>query len=312
MSNAYSTDSTQAFLSEWERLTSKATRLLRSSELEGNWLHETTALVAEARHAVFCHPDMALFVALQSNALTVDHYSENHALTCLVLAELAGTWMEWSEPERAALACAALTMNISMTALQDDLAGQDDGLSTSQRQRVDHHAAQSVDVLRRAGVLDALWLGVVEHHHHTQVTNADSPADTVTRLSELLRRVDIYSAKLSRRINRDSVTPAKAARDACLGPAGHPDPIGVTLLRIAGLYPPGTYVQLANGDTAVVIRRGEKAHTPLVAAVRRANWSLISPPQQRDTSRPGWTVHCGVDPCHVRVNFDHIHLLCCS
>lgn len=33
------------------------------------------------------------------------------------------------------------------------------------------------------------------------------------------------------------------------------------------LCPPGTFVRLDNGDTAIVLRRGEKANQPLVASL---------------------------------------------
>lgn len=310
--HAFAVSQLRPLLDQWERLTTKAPTLLRQGAYDNDWLCQVQAFAGAVRQVMQQDADVALFVALQSNALSVDHYSENHAVTCLVLGELAALWMEWTEHERDTLAWAALTMNVSMTTLQDTLAEQSHALSANQRQRIDTHAEQSVQLLRNAGVQDALWLEVVGQHHTAQKPLASSEADPVPRLAELLRRVDVYTAKLSRRANRDSVTPAKAARDACLGPDGHPDHIGATLLRVAGLYPPGTYVELANGETAVVIRRGEKAHTPSVASVRAANWALISPPQFRDTSRPIFAVRRGVDPSQVRVNFDSLHLLCCS
>lgn len=310
--HARSVGQVQPLLDQWERLTTKAATLLREGSFDNDWLCQVQAFAATVRQALQQDADVALFVVLQSNALSVNHYSENHAITCLVLGELAALWMEWTDHERETLAWAALTMNVSMTTLQDTLAEQSHAPSANQRERIDTHAEQSVQVLRDAGAHDDLWLEVVAQHHTVQKPLASSEAAPVPRLAELLRRVDVYTAKLSRRVNRDSVTPAKAARDACLGPDGHPDHIGATLLRVAGLYPPGTYVELANGETAVVIRRGDKAHTPWVASVRAADWALISPPQFRDTSRPAFAVRCGVDPSHVRVNFDCLHLLCCT
>ena len=38
-------------------------------------------------------------------------------------------------------------------------------------------------------------------------------------------------------------------------------------MRSVGLCPPGTFVRLDNGDTAIVLRRGEKANQPLVASL---------------------------------------------
>ena len=40
----------------------------------------------------------------------------------------------------------------------------------------------------------------------------------------------------------------QAAREACLGPTGVPDEIGGALLKAVGLYPPGSFVELACGE----------------------------------------------------------------
>lgn len=160
--------------------------------------------------------------------------------------------MEWPEEERLSLALAALSMNLSMTTLQDTLAERNGPLSESQRARVDGHAALSADLLSAAGVSkEPLRLDVVRHHHANS-TGRRRPARKSQHPVWLncSGGVDIYLAKLSQRGARESVTPAKAARDACLDSAGHPDSIGATLLRVIGLYPPGTYVELANGEPA--------------------------------------------------------------
>jgi hypothetical protein len=233
-------------------------------------------------------------------------------MTCLVIAELAAEWMEWPQEERRVLALAALSMNLSFTALQDSLAKQSAALSDVQRESVATHAASSADVLVQAGVVDQLWLHVVRHHHAVATADAIQESEAGPRLAELLRRVDIYSAKLSRRGSRQSVTPAMAARDACLDTSGHPDSIGATLLRVVGLYPPGTFVELANGEAAVVIVRGAKAHTAIVASMRRKDGGLLMPPLRCDTLRMDFAVKRGVEPSRMRVLLNHLRILSCA
>jgi hypothetical protein len=45
------------------------------------------------------------------------------------------------------------------------------------------------------------------------------------------------------------------------------DEVSYTLVRSIGLCPPGTFVKLDNGETAIVLRRSDKANHPLVASV---------------------------------------------
>ena len=299
-------------LDAWDQVMGHAHRLLREETIDVAWITRLTELTTAIRELAARDPDLALYVLIEANGSNVDHYSAQHAMTCLVIAELAAEWMEWPQEERRALALAALSMNLSITVLQDSLAKQSTSLSDGQRESVATHAASSADMLLEAGVTDQLWLHVVRHHHVVATSDAIQESDAGLRLAELLRRVDIYSAKLSRRGSRQSVTPAMAARDACLDASGYPDSIGATLLRVVGLYPPGTFVELANGESAVVIVRGAKAHTPIVASMRRKDGGLLMQPVHRDTLRLGFAVKHGVEPSRMKVLLNHRRILSCA
>lgn len=299
-------------LDAWEQLIAKCTRVLSDSAVDALWRQRFIDMTEAARLLARRDMDLALFVLIEANGKSMDQYSGKHALACLVIGELAANLLNWSDEEKHALALAALSMNVSMTALQDTMAEQRTGLSDFQRTQVQQHANASADLLRQAGVTDPLWLYTVAQHHTVGIPEGQ-PSDTAgVRLANLLRRVDIYTAKLSRRGTRDSVTPATAARDACLDASGKPDTIGNTLLRVLGLYPPGTYVELASGETAIVVKRGKKAHTPIVACVRQPDWSVVMPPQKRDTARAGLAVRRGVGPSHANVLFDELRVLSCA
>ncbi len=299
-------------LDAWDQLMTRAHRLLREENVDEAWIIRLAELELAVRELAARDPDLALYVLIEANGSNVDHYCAQHAMACMVIADLAAEWMEWPTEERRVLALAALSMNLSMTVLQDSLAKQSGSLSDGQRAQVATHAAASADMLVVAGVTDAQWLYVVRQHHTFATEDALLEADAGPRLAELLRRVDIYSAKLSRRSSRRSVTPAMAARDACLDASGHPDSIGATLLRVVGLYPPGTFVELANGESAVVIVRGAKAHTPIVAGMRRKDGGLLMQPVRRDTRRMGFAVKRGMEPSSVRVLLNHKRILSCS
>jgi hypothetical protein len=78
----------------------------------------------------------------------------------------------------------------------------------------------------------------------------------VQRLAQLLQRIDVFTAKLSRRRTRPGSNATVEARDACLDPSGLPDATGATMLRVLGLYPPGSFVRLASGE-----RRNRRRHS---------------------------------------------------
>lgn len=299
-------------LEAWDQLISRVTRLLADAAVDAAWLERFIELSSQVRALAQRNMDMALYVLIQANGTGIDDYSARHAMVCLVIAELAAQWMEWPEEEMLALARAALSMNMSITTLQDSLARQSAALTDAQRQLVDGHAGASVDLLTQAGVVDSAWLYAVQHHHTVLGSETPDKSQVGPRLAELLRRVDVYTAKLSRRGTRGSVTPATAARDACLDPSGNPDALGATLLRVVGLYPPGTFVELANGETAVVVKRGDKAHMPTVASIRRHDGGLLMQPLRRETLRKVFAVRRGLEPGQVKVTFDHRRTLSCA
>jgi hypothetical protein len=296
-------------MDEWDQLGRRLARLLRR-EADAAWVQELQQLADSLLALQQRDPDLALYLLLHAAAHELDSYSAQHAMACAVVADLAAAWLGWTEDERRSGRLAALSMNVSMTSVQDSLAREPGQPSDDARELIAGHAAQSEALLRKAGVTDPLWLEAVLHHHrrreHTPAEGALPPGE---RIAELLRRVDVYTAKLSRRRSREAASPALAARDACLDASGQPDSIGATLLRVLGLYPPGTFVELANGELAVVVARGEKAHTPLVAAIRRTDGSLLMQPSLRDTALRKYAVSHGVRAASVRVRLNHLRVL---
>ena len=69
-----------------------------------------------------------------------------------------------------------------------------------------------------------------------------------------------------------------------------------------GLCPPGTYVTLANGETAVVMLRGVKPGEPWVASVLNRNNVPISIPRLLDTAREGMKIQSALVASTVKVN----------
>ena len=231
-------------------------------------------------------------------------YSVLHSLLCAALANsLAGTF-RLSDEERRSLVCAALTMNVSMTRLQDALALQPTPPTTAQRKVIDDHGAAGKQALIDAGVTDTMWLDIVAQHH-APLEGPEALVDwsPVQRATKILQMVDRYTAAMSPRKSRTGRTARDSARSVIVqvGAAKH-DEVGTALIGMLGLCPPGTYVKLANGETAVVMRRGGKPGEPWVASVLNRNDEPISTPRLLDTSREGLTIQSALIASTVRVN----------
>ena len=212
--------------------------------------------------------DAALYLMFQLASTSTVGYSASHALVCGTLCHIMAQELNLPQRERDSLVRAALTMNIGMTALQDLLAEQRDKPTSAQQDAIRHHPQESQALLERLFVTDSLWLDVVGQHHASiseRVPLAEqAPQDRLTRI---LGTIDRYAAMISPRKSRAGRSATDSVRALVGKEVDQRDEVSYALVRSVGLCPPGTFVRLDNGDTAIVLRRGEKANQPLVASL---------------------------------------------
>lgn len=215
----------------------------------------------------------------------------------------------WPAQEAVSLERAALTMNVAMKRLQDELASRELPPTPPQREQIRTHPEAGAALLHAAGVDDALWLETVRLHHSDGPPLALAALAPAQRAARLLRRVDIFTTKLSRRATRTPMSPVQAAREACLGPDGRPDEVGAALFKAVGLYPPGSFVELVSGERGIVIGRGRAANLPRVAALVGAGGAPLGEPALRDTVERRHAVKGALPSEAVRVIPPHDKLL---
>lgn len=288
--------------SELAALQHRLATLLGAATTEPGWPALIEGLMQRCRALVRRDADSLLYLLVQGANRPQEVYSSQHALFCAVVVELCTQHLECSDVERQAVVLAALTMNISMTALQNELIHRERTPTLEQRQVIDAHPQASAERLRNAGVGDELWLAIVALHHTDPAPGLSYAAlGPVQRLAGLLRRVDVFTAKISARRFRAGVPATLAARAACLGPNGQPDVIGSAVIKSLGMYPPGSYVRLASGEVAVVTRRGAKANEPLVASLLGRNGKALPAATPRDTAERAFAVAGVVRAAEIRV-----------
>lgn len=223
--------------------------------------------------------DAALYLMFRLASTSTAGYSASHAVVCATLCHILAQDLRLPAHERNSLVHAALTMNIGMTALQDELAGQRDKPSPQQQEAIRNHPRESQALLERLFIDDELWLGVVGQHHehiapHTPLAQ-QSPQD---RLIRILTTIDRYAAMISPRKSRTGRSATDSVRAIVGQEVDQRDEVSYALVRSVGLCPPGTFVRLDNGDIAIVLRRSDKANAPLVASLLDQGGSYKSQP----------------------------------
>ena len=250
--------------------------------------------------------DVGLYLLFQLATNSPVGYSASHALVCAVLCHLIATDLKLPKAERDSLVHAALTMNIAMTALQDQLAGQIERPTSLQLDAIRAHAVKGALILANMGVIDELWLDTITLHHD-ESTDQGKLLDIapVKRLARILRVVDRYAAMISPRQSREGRSATDSARSITSTNTDKTDEVGNALVEAVGLYPPGTCVRLDSGEVAVVMRRSSQPQQPHLAVVANSAGALITPPRlhKTDPAHPG--IKTAMAASAVRVHLNH-------
>lgn len=290
----------------WGTVESKLGGLLASVSTTTEFEAKIRGLAKNIQLLMGRDPAASQFLLFNRAITQFNNYSVTHSLLCAALAQSLISLFELSEEQGCSLVCAALTMNVAMTRLQDQLALQKDPVSAAQRKEIDHHGSTGRQVLTSAGVSDPLWLEVVEHHH-SSVSGPESLAQwpLKDRLVKILQTVDKYTAAMSPRKSRLGRTARDSVHSVVVQVGGPKlDQVGTALVRILGVSPPGTYVKLANGETAVVLRRGTKPTEPMVASVINRNEEPIAEPRLHDASKAAFAVQATLVASSIRLNLN--------
>lgn len=235
-------------------------------------------------------PDLAIFQVLRQDANEFTRYGMDHSLHAGIAAQLMARRLGWNEAESERAFKAALTMNISMLELQGQLASQHDPMTPEQGEAVKAHPEFSVRMLELAGITDRDWLEAVAcHHESADGSGYPAGARQVSELGAMLHRADLYAAKLSPRVGRPALAADVAVREMFSVDASHP--MTAALVKEFGIYPPGCFVRLINGEAGVVIQRGPSVTTPRVAVLRDAHGRSLPGPMRRDTAVKAHAVH---------------------
>jgi hypothetical protein len=286
----------------WENLRRKATRFgiidLHKSPVEA--FGEFNESVAIVESLVDKSPDAAIFELIQ---MDISNYVSAHNLQTAFLVALIAKRLNWAPGKIRMLCRAAATMNVAVLDLQTVLSAQKEPMTSEQRDAMRNHGLRGRKLLEQLGVRDLDWLQAVEQHHPEDLPPGEKPSE----MAEIIHHADVYLAKITSRAYRAGQSPNVAAKemlqDKTLNQA-----ISATIIKEIGIYPPGSYVKLANGETAVVTQRGTQAHSPIVFSLSNGSGMPLIEPIQRDTRTQNFAITAIVPMEKVMVTINRAKL----
>lgn len=287
----------------WESIITELDALLRNMRVEADFRGQIESLGKLIHELTQRSPDTSLAAIILTGQ---KQYPIVHSIHVAVVCDLIAQRLGWPAPRRLSLVCAALTMNLAMLDLQQVLCAQRIAPSPAQRQEIRRHPQMAAELLAEVGVRDPIWIQAVTEHHECQGGGGypfgiNQPGEEAI----LIQTADIFTAKVSPRAARKPVSPKEAARSLYLeSGGGQSNPFVGVLIKEIGIFPPGTFVVLANGETALVIRRGESANTPQVLSLTDPHGMSFALPLPRNTTRKEFEIATVIPRDQVKVQIN--------
>lgn len=222
-------------------------------------------------------------------------YVLHHPLHVAILCEIFTRYLEIPEPERLYCICAALTANVSILELQTILHTQSGPMSEQQKADMNSHPQRSVEMLKAAGITNPHWLSIIEQHHERNDGNGYPNkllAPDIIREAKIIALCDLYSAMVVAKSYRAAHPANDILRTLFISKGKEFDEtLCLQLIKILSVYPPGSFVRLQNGETAVVIKRPVNGSMwPNVASIMSPRGGPYAQPLRRNCNDEAYRI----------------------
>lgn len=178
-----------------------------------------------------------------------------HAMNVTVLSLLLGKTMGLPAASLHALGQAALLHDVGKTALPDRVRHRDDSFTAAHHKLYQEHVAHSVAQGRRMGWSPLVLLTVSQHHELADGSGfpSGSKADQLAPTSRILALINRYDGLCNPPNPLKAQTPHEALSGLFVTQKDHFEASTLNaFIRMMGVYPPGSLVQLTDGRHALV------------------------------------------------------------
>ncbi|MCG8317073.1 MAG: hypothetical protein MI976_27965 [Pseudomonadales bacterium] len=188
---------------------------------------------------------------------------------------------------------AILLANLTFYEFQVLLNTMDGKLTDSQRAKLHKHPLEAAQKLEAAGFLDPVMIKAIRQHHERLDGNGYPNHLKGTEISTLALIISIcetYTARIDNRAYRKPVHPREALSHLLNEEDQRVKELLISLAKAIGLYPPGTWVKLANAEIAMVTAVSSASPVPKVVALFDPKGNAYMGPMERDAKSPATKV----------------------
>ncbi|MCE2593498.1 DUF3391 domain-containing protein [Motilimonas cestriensis] len=204
---------------------------------------------------VFTSSETKVMHVIQAQPSTDDlfYHSLNVTILCLVVAKELG----WSEQEAQLLCLAAFTHDVGLIKVPSTIKRKMTELTKSEENYYKMHSTYSVELIKKANCFpDAILPIIAAHHERLDGSGYPKQAteSTLDEMTQLLSLVDAYDSYCFPHPSNKAFTPRNAI--ALLFKQSQKKfnrAMLEVMVKLLGIYPPGSLVVLSNGAPALVI-----------------------------------------------------------
>lgn len=230
-------------------------------------LEEAEPLMGSIIDSLSTNQPAAIALALLKKS---DEYTYTHCINVNLFSLLLGKDLGFDRKELYKLGLAAMFHDIGKGRIPNQVLNKPGKLTDSEFKLMKEHPMLGLTELRKIKGLDlSILRGVVEHHE--RVDGKGYPrglcGDKIHPFAKIIAIADVYDALTSVRVYKKAMTPAKALSTMFKWKGSDFDTDYLNkFIRIVGIYPPGTLVQLEDGRFALVLETNE--FSPLMPKVK--------------------------------------------
>ena len=152
------------------------------------------------------------------------------------------------------------------------------------------------------GVDDAVWLTIVEQHHEKSDGSGYGKGlagEAIHQGAKIVSVADRYHVLISDRAQRLGLPPTDSLRKLFILKEHLDETCILAFIKEVGVYPPGVYVRLFNGEIGLVIRRGQDGVSPQVASIIGPRGAHYIKPFMRDCRSSEYAIKEMTDPLSI-------------
>lgn len=208
--------------------------------------------------SILNNPDALLWM---SKIREANHYTSEHCLNVCILAIAFGRHLGMDEEELFNLGMCGLLHDVGKLRIPSEVLNKSTPLTTKEWKQMQAHVSIGRKLLMSS--MNLSYTVDVAYNHHERIDGKGYPnqltGDKLSTHTKIISIVDSFDAMTAERCYSKAKTASAAIREVYRGRGTQFDHrLALEFIKLVGLYPPGTIVELNNGYVGIVLERSQQ------------------------------------------------------